>query len=141
MRTIDCITQEGVVNEINNGVLKVTTLSKSLCATCHSKSTCTSLDNQQKEYLFDTFDPCIKKGDKVLVRMRKNLGPLAVFLGYILPFLIFISLLITISEVTKRDLYAAAIALISIALYYIILKLFSEKLRSTFTFEVEKYDD
>jgi sigma-E factor negative regulatory protein RseC len=140
MRTIDCITQEGVVEDITNGLLKVSILSKSLCATCHSKGSCTSFDVAQKEYHFNEFDPNLKPGDKVLLKLHKSLGPMAVFLGYLLPFIIFITILIILSTVFNNDLYAGIGSIISIIIYYLILKLFTKQLQSTFMLKVESIE-
>ena len=138
MRTIDCITQEGIVEEVNNGLLKVNIVSKSLCASCHAQKSCTSLEVTQKQFSFQNFDPTLKSGDKVLLKMHQSQGPLAVFIAYIIPFIIFLSVLIILNYLFNNDLYSGLGSIFSIVLYYLIIKLFNKQLKATFTFQVER---
>jgi sigma-E factor negative regulatory protein RseC len=138
MQTINCIIQEGTVEEISNGLLKVNIISKSLCSACHAKDSCTSMDIAQKQFTFQTYDPSLLPGDKVLLKMHRSKGPLAVYLAYVLPFIIFFIVLLIFNSLFHNDLYSGLGSLGSIIIYYLIIKLFTKQLQTIFIFQVEK---
>jgi sigma-E factor negative regulatory protein RseC len=138
MRTIDCITQTGIVEEVSEGSLIVSMISKSACSSCHSKAACTSMDMSEKRFTLHQFDPTLKKGEKVLLKMHKSLGSKAVFLGYGLPFIVFFTCLLILTSVLHNEVYAGLGSIFSLVLYYLVLKLFTKQVQSAFTFEVER---
>ncbi len=139
MQAADCITHEGVVEEIKKQSLIVSIVKKSACAMCHAKEACTSLDQSDQRIEINNFDPDLKPGDRVVLKMQKSMGPMAVFLAYGLPFIMFLVGLIVIFQLTKSEAYSGLGSLLIIAIYYLVLRLFRKKIQSTFHFEVEKY--
>jgi sigma-E factor negative regulatory protein RseC len=134
----DCYIQNGIVKEVINQTLVVSVLSKSACASCQSKTSCTSFETKEKIITTDIYDPDLKPGDEVIVKMHKSLGPKAIFLGYGLPFIFFITGLLLFSFIFKKDVIVGLGALLVLTLYYIILNFFKKKVQSTFRFEVER---
>ncbi|HEX2936880.1 MAG TPA: SoxR reducing system RseC family protein [Bacteroidales bacterium] len=139
MQTADCITHEGVVEEIKYQSLIVSIVKKSACSMCHAKGACTSLDQSDQRIEINNFDPDLKPGDRVVLKMQKSMGPMAVFLAYGLPFIMFFIGLIVIFQVTQSEAFSGLGSLLIIAIYYLVLKLFHKRVQSTFHFEVEKY--
>ncbi len=139
MQTIDCITHEGVVEEIKKQSLIVSIVKKSACSMCHAKGACTSLDQSDQRIEINNFDPDLKPGDRVILKMQKSMGPMAVFLAYGLPFIAFFIGLIVIFQLTKSEAYSGLGSLLIIVIYFLVLRLFHKRIQSTFHFEVEKY--
>ena len=83
------IEHRGVIKDITPKTIKVSLLNVSGCSTCHTKSTCSVSDVDNK--IIDVVNTGIKfkKGEKVKIAFEKSLGPLALFIGYLLPFILF----------------------------------------------------
>ncbi len=90
----DYITHPGIVQSIENNRVQVMILAESACVSCKAKSVCSV--SEMKEKVIDVIkEPGrdYKIGERVNVIMQKSLGPKAIFLGYLLPFLIVVSIL------------------------------------------------
>ena len=80
------------------------------------------------------FDP----KEKVRVVLAQSLGFRALFLGYILPFLLVLTALLIASATVVSELVAGLISLSVLLPYYIGLKLFRGKLDRQFSFFLHK---
>jgi len=128
----------GVIKEITPQTIKVSLLNISGCATCHTKATCSVSDVDNKVIDVINHGETLKKGDHVKIAFEKSLGPLALFLGYLLPFFVFLLVLIISWSMTKDEVFSGLASLSSIGIYYLFLTLFRKKLKSTFTFRILK---
>lgn len=138
MSAIDCISHAGIVKEINNNELLISILNQSACASCHAKGVCTSLENSEKIITVTKFDITLRPGDQVIVKMHKSIGFKAVFMGYGLPFIVLIVTLLFLKKIFNNEIIEAVGALISVVIYFLILKLFNRKVQSAFIFEAER---
>ena len=128
----------GVIKEITPKTIKVSLLNVSGCSTCHTKATCTVSDVDNKIIDVINAGQEIKKGETVKVVFQKSLGPLALFLGYLLPFIILMIVLIASLQITNNEVMAGLVSLLSVGIYYLALTLFRKKLKDTFTFKILK---
>ena len=128
----------GVIKEITPKTVKVSLLNVSGCSTCHTKATCSVSDIDNKIIDVINTGQKINKGDTVKVVFEKSLGPLALFLGYLLPFIFLMIVLVTSWSIMKNEIFAGVAALLSVGVYYLVLTLFRKKLKSTFTFRILK---
>ena len=114
----ECIAKSGIVHQVEGQKVIVKVNSLSACASCHAKGTCNSSDTSEKFIevaLADAGD--VKPGEVVNVNVAATAGNVALFYGYILPFLIvFISLIISINFVS--EVYAGLISLGILLPYY-----------------------
>ncbi|MFC2152872.1 SoxR reducing system RseC family protein, partial [Bacteroidota bacterium] len=62
------------------------------------------------------------------------------FLGYVLPFILVLSLLIVLTTITENEAVAGISALAILVPYYLILFLLKDKIRKKFTFTINKID-
>jgi sigma-E factor negative regulatory protein RseC len=135
----DKISHTGVVQKIENGTLFVTILSQSACAACHAKGACGMSESTEKIVeVAENLAPDIKPGEHVEVLMERTMGMKAVIFGYGLPFLILLSVLIAVFEITGKELLAGLSAILSLVPYYLGLCIFKNKLHSAFSFTVRK---
>jgi len=133
------IEHDGIVKDIVNNNIKVSILSKAACLSCSLKGVCSMSEVEEKEIDIPLNEaPNMKKGDNVTVFYEKKLGFLALFLGYILPFLLIMTILIVGKQLSyAEEVYGVASILVLIP-YYLILYLFKDKLRNHFRFSIEK---
>jgi sigma-E factor negative regulatory protein RseC len=132
------IEHSGIIKEITPKTIKVSLLNVSGCSTCHTKSTCgvSDVDNKIIDIVND--GQKIEKGETVKVIFEKSLGPLALFLGYLFPFILMMIILIISWSLTNDEVFAGLASLISVGVYYLGLTLFRSQLKSTFTFKILK---
>lgn len=136
----DSIKHLGIVESIDGAHLKVKIVQSSACSSCSVKGHCSVSDTKEK--IIEVFNilnlPC-KVGDRIILAGRSSMGIKAVLLAFVVPFcVLLLTLALSLNLIDGQDeLLAAIIAVCSLIPYYIILYLFREKLKSSFTFYVE----
>lgn len=132
------IEHRGRVKEITGNKLKVSIMAEEACASCKVKGVCSVssvkekiVDVQITEQQFDT-------GEEVYVFYEQKLGFLALFLGYILPFLVVMAVLIVLLALTGNELIAGVAALLVLGPYYLALYWFRHKIDRRFRFSISK---
>lgn len=133
-RTI--INHEGIVqsNENNNVFIAITSLSA--CSGCHAEGGCT-MSGKEEKIIEVRGRYNVTRGDKVTVLMNQSMGYAALFLGYILPVIIVIAVLIILVALKFPELTAGLASLAVLAPYYIILVFFRKKINEKFTFSLK----
>ena len=138
MQDSKTIEHKGVVLASEKGHIKVNILSQSACASCHAKGACNVSDVQDKT--IDVYNGIndYQIGESVNVVMEQKAGFKALFLGYVLPFIIVLCSMIITSSLTE---YEAIIGLVSLGIlipYYVVLYSYKEKFKKSFSFKIEK---
>jgi len=134
-----CIVEhDGIIKEITDHMIKVEITNTSACAGCNSKNLCLSSETSTKIIEVKKNKNSFLKGDAVIVTLPKNLGPKALWLGYIFPFIVVLLTLITTLWRTKNELLSGIFSLISLMPYYLILFLLNKKIKKTFIFNIKK---
>jgi sigma-E factor negative regulatory protein RseC len=134
----EIISHPGTVEKIENGHIYIKIMAQSACSACHAKGACTVADMEEKVVEIESPDDrVLHSGDKVMISMRRRTGNLAVFLGYILPFLILFTCLVTMILITGKEGLSALIASAALIAYYIIIYLFRIRISSMFTFTLD----
>ena len=78
-----------------------------------------------------------KLGQQVLVRLRSAQGMNAIFLGYVLPFIVLLITMIVTSALTNNEGIIGIAALVSLIPYYLILYLYRNKIKKSFSYVVQ----
>ena len=94
MATINNIKHKGIIKSVENDVIKVTIQNVSACASCHAKGVCSVSDVKEKTIEIFNNKNSYSIGDEVNVLLQQSLGFKALFLGYVLPFIIVLITLI-----------------------------------------------
>ncbi len=131
------IRHPGKVVKVEPEELHVRIVSMSACASCHAKGVCTASDMQDK--LVDVkniYGERYKPGDDVVLVLKRTKGRSAVFLGYILPFLILLVALVGLSIALDSEGMAGLLALSFLAPYYLLLYKYRHKLKERFDFKI-----
>ena len=99
---------------------------------------CMSSESQAKEMDAVMLEK-MQVGDRVEVEVRERLAWRAVLLAYILPFVVMMAVIAGLDYFTNwSEAIVGTLALCSIALYYIGLNAFRNKLQKQFTFTARK---
>lgn len=132
------ISHQGIVISVSGCTAHVTITQASACEACKAKSMCTSAESKVKEMDVTMLEP-LQPGDKVEVMVRERLAWRAVLLGYILPFVVMLGVIAVLDLTTSLDeAVTGTVALCAIAVYYLILRLFRNKLQKEFSFTARK---
>jgi len=137
MNTASQITHDGFIDKINKDIINVRIITHAGCVSCSAKSSCSVSEIEEKIVeVRNTGTSNFKVGDSVVVALNQNQGFIAVFIGYILPFLVLLLTLIFILSLTDNEGLAGLISLSMLIPYYLIVYLFRNQIRNRFSFRI-----
>lgn len=131
------ITHKGIIKKLSDKKIIVGIVNESACASCHAKGTCTAADMKDKEIEIAHFSGDFHAGQYVQVIGKTSQGFKALFYGYLLPFVLLMTVLIVASAVTGHEGLSGLLALSALLPYYLVLYLFRNKLKRSFEFEIK----
>jgi len=135
------IEHTGIINHIENNLIKVLIVQQSACSGCHAKGACTAADQDEKIIDIESSDPSFKVGEFVTIYGQSSMGLFAVLLAFVFPFILILLVLIYVRSLVASESVAGLIALSSLIPYYIILSLNNKKLKSKFRFSIKKQSE
>lgn len=132
------IRHEGRIVEITPEFTTVEILVSSACAACHAKGLCGISEAEEKVIMVPT-DPYAQHnvGDKVTVMTKMSMGMKAVWISYVVPLIILMILILSLSEIFDSQLLCGLASLGGVAVYYFIIWLFRSRLQNEFGFYLE----
>ncbi len=137
--TKDLIKHPGRVIKVDDSELHVQILSMSACASCHAKGYCSAGDMEHKIVdVKNVYEERYKPGDEVTLVLKRTKGSYAVFLGYILPFLVVLISLIVMTQTMDNEGLAGLLSIAFLVPYYTILFRFRHKIKEQFDFMIEE---
>jgi sigma-E factor negative regulatory protein RseC len=131
------VSHSGVVVGIGEQDLEIEILSACSCGSCNIKSACGM--SEMKEKRITVPRPQDKEfivGQPVSIVMSAKQGNKAALLAYFIPTLIIIVLTVILSNLMKEWL-AALVGIGALAVYYVILYFFRDRLKDKFTYEIK----
>jgi len=133
------IHHEGVVKTVEGNFIVVEILNQSSCSSSHAKGVCSMGDQKIKEVEvenrgFNLYIP----GERVNVIMKRSLGFKALWISYVIPLIILLVLLLTLSALNIPELTIGISVIAAISLYYLIIRLLRSRLMRDFVFVIEK---
>lgn len=127
------------MESVAEGCVKVRILQTSACAACKVASHCNASDKKEKIVeVFCDDAASYQKGQEVRVTASKQVAANALLLGFGLPFLILMLILIVTLKLSGNEGVAAIAALASLAPYYLVLWLFKDRIRQRLAFALER---
>ncbi len=141
MKQTGYIEHQGVVTEVTENILSVSLINTSSCSSCHVKGFCnvSDVDNKTVE-IIQSSHKLVKKGDKVIVNYEKSLGPLALLLGYLVPFFLVITVLMIALAISGNEAVSGMLSLLVLLPYYLLLYFFRNNLKTKFTFTIKSIE-
>ena len=136
------IKHDGIIIALNeDGTALVRIIQTSACAACKAKAMCASAESAEKEMTVQlTVDSLqLTVGDAVEVMVQQKMGWKAVILAYLLPFFVMLAVMLIGNAIwAVREEILGTIALCAMALYYLVLGMFKDKLQKEFSFTARK---
>lgn len=131
------IVHNGKIIDIDPDFTTVEILVSSACSECHAKGLCGMSEAQEKVIMLPT-DPYgqRKVGDEVQVRTKMTMGLKAVWISYVIPLVILMILILSLSSVIENEFLRGGIAIAGVGLYYLIIWLFKDRLSDNFEFYI-----
>ena len=133
------ITHPGKILEVTPSQVLVQIEARSACASCHASTLCGMSESEQKivsvpASLKDDFLP----GQEVDVVLKASMGHKAVWLAYCIPLVVLLAVMFTALKTGASELAAAGLGLCATAVYYFVIWLFRDRLRSEYNFIIRK---
>ncbi len=119
-----------------NGTAEVEILVADSCSGCQAKSVC-SAGKSETKIITAKCDTSLVPGDIVKVEMPLSQGFQALFIGYILPFLVLISAFIAASVAGAGELVSALLSFAGIGVYYLGVWLLRGRIGEKFEFKIK----
>lgn len=132
------IEHSGIITAIRGDLVWVKIISESACAACHARGSCMAADMQEKEIEVKGGGLSLTTGEEIGLIMSLSQGFKAVFLGYLLPFLILFTGLILFDMVGMNELTSGLLAIGLMPPYYLIIYFLRDKIRKDFVFSIRK---
>lgn len=120
------IRHQGIVCEKQGSWIRVELMVSGKCTSCELAGSCETGSRDDKMVWIPTSNLSLQNGDTVWVELNEQKGLFAAFLGYILPFLLFILSLIAFHKVAG-ELLSGLIALSTVGFYYLLFYVFFRK--------------
>ena len=135
------IKHDGIIIALNeDGTALVRIVQTSACSACKAKAMCASAESAEKEMtvvLLD--DEQWAVGNEVEVMVQQKMGWKAVVLAYLLPFFVMLAVMFIGNAIwAVREEILGTVALCAMALYYLVLGMFKDKLQKEFSFTARK---
>ena len=148
------IKHDGIIIALNeDGTALVRIVQTSACAACKAKAMCASAESAEKEMTVVLLgDEQWVVGNEVEVMVQRKMGWKAVMLAYLLPFFVMLAVMFIgngllamgdgaiglLGDEAKREAVLGTVALCAMALYYLVLGMFKDKLQKEFSFTARK---
>ena len=156
------IKHDGIIIALNeDGTALVRIVQTSACAACKAKAMCASAESAEKEMTvvllgengkvktennstqsYTTLHDSTQSyhvGDTVEVMVQQKMGWKAVVLAYLLPFFVMLAVMFIGNAIwAVREEILGTVALCAMALYYLVLGMFKDKLQKEFSFTARK---
>lgn len=132
------ISHEGIVEERTGSRVRVKITSYAACSGCHARGACSISEESDKILSLPIRNNSLETGDRVMVILSQSLGFRALFLGYILPFLLVLTVLLGLTGLSDNELLSGLASLSVLPPYYIIIWLFRDRIDRKFEFTLSK---
>ncbi len=134
------IEHPGIIDKVESNRIWVSIQPQSACGNCHSKSYCGMAEVAEKIVEVQNFNTERKyeQGQQVTISLKKSLGYRALFLGYLLPFLLVLATLIVSLQLTRNEAHAALLSLLIVIPYYSFLYVKRDVIKSSFRFYIKQ---
>ena len=133
------ITHRGKIIEITPDFTTVQIIVSSACSACHAKGLCGMSEDEEKVIMVPT-DPytVYQVGDEVQVMTKMSMGLKAVWISYVIPLLILMILILSLSSVIGNEVVVGLVSVAGVALYYLAIWLLRDRLADEFVFYIKE---
>jgi len=133
------ISHVGKIISITPEMTTVEIISESACSQCHARGLCGASEEVAKHIKVKT-NPYAQHqvGETVRVCLGKSLGLKAVLISYVIPVIILMILIVSLSIIWESEWLIGLVTLLGVAVYYVVLYFFRDKLAGQYEFYITK---
>ena len=132
------ISHIGKIVAIDADFITVEIVAESACATCHAAGMCGTADATHKAITVPATIGNWAVGQEVQVLLKRSMGFKAVWLAYAIPLAVLLAVLLGLNAAGVGELASGLVAIGAVALYYLVLLLFRDKLRNEYSFYIKE---
>ena len=132
------ISHIGKIVDIAPDFITVEIVAESACATCHAAGMCGTADATHKAITVPATVGNWAVGQEVQVLLKRSMGFKAVWLAYAIPLAVLLAVLLGLNAAGVGELASGLVAIGAVALYYLVLLLFRDKLRNEYSFYIKE---
>lgn len=132
------ISHSGIVESVSDGCVNVRILQTSACAACKVAGYCHAAETKEKIVeVYCSNTASYTTGQEVVVSTTGSVAKRALLLGFGVPFLALVGVLVIVLKITGDEGLSALCGLAALIPYYIILYLCRDRIRRQLTFYLE----
>ena len=132
------ISHSGIVDSIVGDCVKVRILQTSACAACKVASHCNAAESKVKIVDIVCANSAeYSEGQQVVVSASSDVARRALLLGFGLPFLVLVTVLLLVLRLSGSEGLAALSALASLVPYYLLIWLLRRRIQQHISFQIE----
>lgn len=132
------IKHSGVVENVMGDCVRVRIVQTSACASCKVAGHCNAAESKEKIVEVSCANSAAyKTGQQVVVSASTEVAARALLLGFGLPFVVLVSVLFIVLQVSGNEALAAMSGLAALLPYYVVLYLFRGRIREQLSFSIE----
>ena len=132
------ISHIGKIVAIDADFITVEIVAESACASCHAAGMCGTADATHKAITVPATMGNWTVGQEVNVFLKRSMGFKAVWLAYAIPLAVLLAVLLGLNATGMSELASGLVAIGAVALYYLVLLLFRDKLRNEYSFYIKE---
>jgi sigma-E factor negative regulatory protein RseC len=130
------INHKGIVQRREDNSVFVAISSLSACSGCHAEGSC-GMTGKEEKIIEVRGKYNVNPGDQVTILMRQSMGYAALSLGYIIPAVVVIAVLLTLISFGVPELLSGLASIAILVPYYIVLYFFRKTINEKFTFTLK----
>jgi len=130
------ISHDGIIDSLEGDDVVVRITGYADCQSCHARGACNVTDEKYMKVRSGSGQ--FNTGDRVRIVLAQSIGFRALFLGYILPFFLVLTILLALSAAGFPEGVAGLASLASLLPYYLGLKLFRRRIERRFSLQLQK---
>ena len=133
------VSHKGTVISVGQDRSSVLLVSESACSACHAAGLCGASESKNKIVDVPVYGgQTYSVGQEVEVCLARKMGLKAVLLSYVIPLVILLILVLTLSSIGLGELVCGLASIGGVALYYLILYFRRDSLAEGYVFYVRK---
>ncbi len=132
------VSHVGKIVDIAPDIITVEIVSEAACASCHAAGLCGTAEAATKAISVPATAGNWQLGQEVDVLLKRSMGFKAVWLAYAIPLVVLLAVLLGLNAAGLGELASGLAAIAAVALYYLVLWLFRDKLRNEYSFYIKE---
>lgn len=133
------VSHKGMIVSVGKDKVSVQIVSESACSACHAAGLCGAAESKKKIVDVPVYgDRSYSIGQEVEVCLARKMGLKAVLLSYVIPLVILLILVLSLSYIGFGELASGLVSIGGIAVYYLILYLCRNHLADGYVFYIRK---